>query len=86
MPIATQSSSWYLTQITNIEIQIANETKLAGVQETSDGNSTVQFDNRILALKNLKTDYETLYEIALNKESGNDNANIAYLPRREFGY
>ena len=86
MPIATQSSSWYLAQITSLELQIANEIKMAGVEETSDGNLTIQFKNRMLELKNLKSDYETLYEIALNKESGNSESNMAYLPRREFGY
>ena len=81
-----QSSSWYKTQMDAVELQIAQEgIKFAGIKSTGNGQSKIEFDNRIDALKKLYKYWEGMYNEAKANETGSDD-NLMFLERMESGY
>lgn len=81
-----QSSSWYKSQMDAVELQIAQEgIKFAGIKSTGNGQSKIEFDNRIDALKNLYKYWEEMYNEAKSNETGSDD-NLMFLERMESGY
>ena len=81
-----QSSSWYKAQMDAVELQIAQEgIKFAGIKSTGNGQSKIEFDNRIDALKKLYKYLEAMYNEAKANETGSDD-NLMFLERMESGY
>lgn len=81
-----QSSSWYKAQMDAIEIQVAQEgIKFAGIKSTGNGQSKIEFDNRIDSLWKLYDTWKEKYNEAKSNEDGSDD-NLMFIPRMESGY
>lgn len=63
-----ESSAYYLEKIQELEAKYAEELDLAGVEQVSEGDSYIEYDDRLKALENAINRYKKLYIEACNYE------------------